>query len=117
MANHCSVPIIEDDVYLELSYSHPHTIACKCYDKGGYVLWGVGPVSEKPVARSYRLRLVLAGRYLDEYKAQFSAAGYGVAPTHSAFAVADCSLANTRTNTLKKMLWISTVAPATTLVI
>ncbi|CAK2086647.1 PLP-dependent aminotransferase family protein [Vibrio crassostreae] len=85
LANHYRVPIIEDDVYLELSYSSHTPLPAKYYDKGGYVMW-CGSVS-KSLSPSYRLGWCLPGRYIDEYKAQFSAASYGVAlPTQLAVA-------------------------------
>ncbi|MCZ4293520.1 PLP-dependent aminotransferase family protein [Vibrio sinaloensis] len=85
LANQYRVPIIEDDVYLELSY-HDHTpLPAKYYDKGGYVLW-CGSVS-KSLSPSYRLGWCLPGRYLDIYKEKFAAASYGVAlPTQLAVA-------------------------------
>ncbi|MFS1428445.1 PLP-dependent aminotransferase family protein, partial [Vibrio splendidus] len=85
LANHYRVPIIEDDVYLELSYSSHTPLPAKYYDKGGYVLW-CGSVS-KSLSPSYRLGWCLPGRFINEYKAQFSAASYGVAlPTQLAVA-------------------------------
>ncbi|MEZ8726334.1 PLP-dependent aminotransferase family protein [Vibrio cyclitrophicus] len=85
LANQYQTPIIEDDVYLELSYSSHTPLPAKYYDKGGYVLW-CGSVS-KSLSPSYRLGWCLPGRYNEEYKAQFSAASYGVAlPTQLAVA-------------------------------
>lgn len=85
LANKYRVPIIEDDVYLELSYSDHTPLPAKYYDKGGYVLW-CGSVS-KSLSPSYRLGWCLPGRYLDVYKEKFTAASYGVAlPTQLAVA-------------------------------
>ncbi|MEZ8099244.1 aminotransferase-like domain-containing protein [Vibrio bivalvicida] len=85
LANDYRIPVIEDDVYLELSYSSHTPLPAKYYDKNGYVLW-CGSVS-KSLSPSYRLGWCLPGRYLDSYKTQFASANYGVAlPTQLAVA-------------------------------
>lgn len=85
LANDYRIPLIEDDVYLELSYSSHTPLPAKYYDKNGYVLW-CGSVS-KSLSPSYRLGWCLPGRYLSEYQAQFASASYGVAlPTQLAVA-------------------------------
>ncbi|KOO13908.1 transcriptional regulator [Vibrio xuii] len=85
LANQYQIPVIEDDVYLELSYSSHTPLPAKYYDKGGYVLW-CGSVS-KSLSPSYRLGWCLPGRYFEQYKTQFAAASYGVAlPTQLAVA-------------------------------
>lgn len=85
LANQYQIPVIEDDVYLELSYSDHTPLPAKYYDKGGYVLW-CGSVS-KSLSPSYRLGWCLPGRYLNVYKEKFTAASYGVAlPTQLAVA-------------------------------
>jgi len=85
LANDYRIPVIEDDVYMELSYSSHTPLPAKYYDKNGYVLW-CGSVS-KSLSPSYRLGWCLPGRYLDSYKTQFASASYGVAlPTQLAVA-------------------------------
>jgi DNA-binding transcriptional MocR family regulator len=85
LANDYRIPVIEDDVYMELSYSSHTPLPAKYYDKEGYVLW-CGSVS-KSLSPSYRLGWCLPGRYLDTYKTQFASASYGVAlPTQLAVA-------------------------------
>lgn len=77
LANQYQIPVIEDDVYLELSYSAHTPLPVRYYDNGGYVLW-CGSVS-KSLSPSYRLGWCLPGRYLEAYKAQFTSASSGVA--------------------------------------
>ena len=61
LANHYQIPIIEDDVYLELGYEKVMPLPIKYWDKGGYVLW-CGSVS-KTLSAGIRLGWCLAGRY------------------------------------------------------
>lgn len=85
LANDYRIPVIEDDVYLELSYSSHTPLPAKYYDRNGYVLW-CGSVS-KSLSPSYRLGWCLPGRYLNGYKTHFASASYGVAlPTQLAVA-------------------------------
>ncbi|MEF1230115.1 PLP-dependent aminotransferase family protein, partial [Vibrio fortis] len=60
LANHYQVPMIEDDVYLELSYSEHTPLPAKYYDSNGYILW-CGSIS-KSLSPSYRLGWCLPGR-------------------------------------------------------
>ncbi|WP_159737086.1 aminotransferase-like domain-containing protein [Vibrio atypicus] len=76
LANHYQTPMIEDDVYLELSYSEHTPLPAKYYDQNGYVLW-CGSVS-KTLSPGYRLGWCLPGRYIDKYQQQHTATSYGV---------------------------------------
>ncbi|WP_295898663.1 PLP-dependent aminotransferase family protein [uncultured Vibrio sp.] len=76
MANTYRIPVIEDDVYVELSYSDHYPLPAKYYDTDGYILW-CGSIS-KSLSPSYRLGWCLPGRYLDTYRSRFSAGCYGV---------------------------------------
>ncbi|MFM2601199.1 PLP-dependent aminotransferase family protein [Vibrio fortis] len=76
LANHYQVPMIEDDVYLELSYSEHTPLPAKYYDSNGYILW-CGSIS-KSLSPSYRLGWCLPGRYTDSYRQQHSASCFGV---------------------------------------
>ncbi|PWY31050.1 PLP-dependent aminotransferase family protein [Vibrio vulnificus] len=76
LANHYRVPMIEDDVYLELSYSEHTPLPAKCYDQDGFILW-CGSVS-KSLSPSYRLGWCLPGRFIERYQQQHSAACFGV---------------------------------------
>ncbi|WP_047049626.1 PLP-dependent aminotransferase family protein [Vibrio mexicanus] len=76
LANRYQIPVIEDDVYLELSYSEHTPLPAKYYDQGGYILW-CGSVS-KSLSPSYRLGWCLPGRYTQTYRAQHTASCFGV---------------------------------------
>ncbi|WCE28843.1 aminotransferase-like domain-containing protein [Vibrio sp. SCSIO 43137] len=76
LANRYQTPVIEDDVYLELSYAEHTPLPTKYYDKGGYVLW-CGSVS-KSLSPSYRLGWCLPGRYTQLYTQQHTASCFGV---------------------------------------
>ncbi|MGF1711813.1 PLP-dependent aminotransferase family protein [Vibrio kagoshimensis] len=76
LANHYQVPMIEDDVYLELSYSEHTPLPAKYYDRDGYILW-CGSVS-KSLSPSYRLGWCLPGRFTERYRQQHSASCFGV---------------------------------------
>lgn len=76
LANRYQVPMIEDDVYLELSYSEHTPLPAKYYDQGGYILW-CGSVS-KSLSPSYRLGWCLPGRYIEHYRQQHTASCFGV---------------------------------------
>ncbi|GLQ73171.1 GntR family transcriptional regulator [Vibrio penaeicida] len=76
LANVFQVPIIEDDVYLELSYSDHTPLPAKYYDQGGYILW-CGSVS-KSLSPSYRLGWCMPGRYTDRYRQKHAASCFGI---------------------------------------
>ena len=76
LANQYRVPIIEDDVYLELSYAEHTPLPAKYYDQGGYILW-CGSVS-KSLSPSYRLGWCIPGRYIERYRQQHTASSFGV---------------------------------------
>jgi DNA-binding transcriptional MocR family regulator len=76
LANHYQVPMIEDDVYLELSYSEHTPLPAKYYDSNGYILW-CGSIS-KSLSPSYRLGWCLPGRFADNYRQHHSASCFGV---------------------------------------
>ncbi|PWQ93528.1 PLP-dependent aminotransferase family protein [Leucothrix arctica] len=61
LANHYQMPIIEDDIYVELGYEKAIPLPIKYWDKGGYVLW-CGSVS-KTLSAGIRLGWCSAGRY------------------------------------------------------
>lgn len=58
------IPVIEDDVYGELSFSGQRPPALKAFDPGGNVLYCSS--FSKTVAPGYRVGWVLPGRYLKE---------------------------------------------------
>lgn len=65
LATQYQIPIIEDDVYLELGYRGVIPLPAKHWDREGYVLW-CGSFS-KTIAAGYRLGWCLPGRYLQAY--------------------------------------------------
>ncbi len=65
MANRYQVPLIEDDIYGELSYSGAAPLPIKYWDSAGYVLC-CSSVS-KTLSPSLRLGWCLPGRYHDAY--------------------------------------------------
>ncbi|EKO3933181.1 PLP-dependent aminotransferase family protein [Vibrio fluvialis] len=65
LANHYRVPVIEDDVYLELPHRHQPLLPAAYYDDGGYVLW-CGSVS-KTLSPSYRIGWCRPGRFFQPY--------------------------------------------------
>ncbi|WP_409440332.1 PLP-dependent aminotransferase family protein [Psychromonas sp. GE-S-Ul-11] len=76
LATRYKVPIIEDDVYLELGFQQVIPLPAKHWDREGYVLW-CGSIS-KTIAAGYRLGWCLPGRYLDAYLRQRLFANQGV---------------------------------------
>jgi DNA-binding transcriptional MocR family regulator len=68
LATYYKIPIIEDDVYLELGGEHVIPLPAKHWDHAGYVLW-CGSIS-KTIAAGYRLGWCLPGRYLHAYLQQ-----------------------------------------------
>lgn len=76
LATHYKIPIIEDDVYLELGGKHIIPLPAKHWDKEGYILW-CGSIS-KTIAAGYRLGWCLPGRYLQGYLQQRLFANQGI---------------------------------------
>lgn len=65
LAKQYNVPVIEDDVYLELSHSNLTPLPIKYWDKEGWVLW-CSSIS-KTITPSYRLGWCEPGRYFAQY--------------------------------------------------
>lgn len=82
LANDYRIPIIEDDVYLELSHRHQPPLPAAYYDDGGYILW-CGSVS-KSISPSHRLGWCRPGRFFQQYVKR----GLGV-PTLIQYAIAE----------------------------
>ncbi len=76
MASDYQIPIIEDDVYIELSHHGKPPLPAKYWDKNGYILW-CGSVS-KTLAAGLRIGWCLPGRYLQDYLRQHKLTGLGV---------------------------------------
>jgi len=76
LAARYKTPIIEDDVYSELSYQKKSVLPVKYWDKEGYVLW-CGSFS-KTLAAGLRLGWCLPGRYFERYLKQHTLTSFGV---------------------------------------
>jgi len=76
MAKQYKTPIIEDDVYLELSYSKTCPLPIKHWDKSGWVLW-CSSIS-KTISPSLRLGWCEPGRYFDSFLKNRSIQYFGV---------------------------------------
>lgn len=76
LATFYKVPIIEDDVYLELGYQKVIPLPAKHWDLEGYIIW-CGSIS-KTIAAGYRLGWCLPGRYLQAYLQQRLFSNQGV---------------------------------------
>ena len=76
LAQEYQTPMIEDDVYIELSHQGKPPLPTKYWDKEGYVIW-CGSFS-KTLAAGLRLGWCLPGRYLDAYIKQHSQTRFGI---------------------------------------
>lgn len=76
LAQKYQTPIIEDDIYLELSHSSITPLPIKHWDKSGWVLW-CGSIS-KTISPSYRLGWCEPGSFFDKYLLNRSIRNYGV---------------------------------------
>lgn len=76
LAHRYRVPVIEDDIYLELSYNNNRQLPIKYWDKQGWVLW-CSSIS-KTISASYRLGWCEPGRYFSDYHAHRRAQYMGV---------------------------------------
>lgn len=76
LASQYQVPMIEDDVYIELSHQGKPPLPAKYWDKEGYIVW-CGSFS-KTLAAGLRLGWCLPGRYLDAYIKQHAQTRFGI---------------------------------------
>lgn len=65
LANQYQIPVIEDDLYIELVYQDVPPLPIKHWDQAGYIIW-CSSVS-KTLAPGFRLGWCLAGRYKEQY--------------------------------------------------
>ena len=85
LANQYQVPVIEDDIYMELGHGKVMPLPAKYWDKGGYVLW-CASVS-KTLTAGFRLGWCLPGRFLPAYLRLHGISHFGVStPVQSAIA-------------------------------
>jgi DNA-binding transcriptional MocR family regulator len=76
LAENYRIPIIEDDIYLELNYRDPTPLPIKHWDKSGWVLW-CHSVS-KTIGPGYRIGWCEPGRYFTQYLVQRSVQYFGI---------------------------------------
>jgi len=76
LAEQYQTAIIEDDVYLELSYTKNNPLPIKHWDNNGWVLW-CGSIS-KTLSPSYRIGWCEPGRFYNKYMEQRQVQFYGV---------------------------------------
>lgn len=76
LAEKYQIPMIEDDIYLELTHGNTNPLPIKHWDKSGWVLW-CGSIS-KTISPSYRIGWCDPGRYFTSYLANKSIQHYGV---------------------------------------
>lgn len=76
LAERYQTPIIEDDIYLELSHQKPTPIPAKYWDKSGWILW-CSSIS-KTLAPGLRLGWCLPGRFQAAYFEHHSRTSLGV---------------------------------------
>ena len=100
LATQYKIPIIEDDVYLELGYEKVIPLPAKHWDREGYILW-CGSIS-KTIAAGYRLGWCLPGRYLQVYLQQRLFVNQGVTSPLQ-LAIADFIQRGDYMNHLKKV--------------
>jgi DNA-binding transcriptional MocR family regulator len=76
LANDYQVPMIEDDVYIELCHQGKPPLPAKYWDSDGYIIW-CGSFS-KTLAAGLRLGWCLPGRYLQDYIKQHTLTRFGI---------------------------------------
>jgi DNA-binding transcriptional MocR family regulator len=76
LAQQYQIPVIEDDIYLELGYATVSPLPIKYWDKSGWVLW-CSSVS-KTIAPGYRLGWCEPGRFFKQYLYYRSVQSFGV---------------------------------------
>lgn len=76
LANRYQIPVIEDDIYMELGHGKVMPLPAKYWDQDGYVLW-CSSVS-KTLTAGFRLGWCLPGRYLPQYLKLHGISHFGV---------------------------------------
>ncbi|WP_445357763.1 PLP-dependent aminotransferase family protein [Microbulbifer sp. ANSA002] len=85
LATQYQIPIIEDDIYIELSHQPNLPLPAYHWDQEGYVLW-CSSVSKTLIA-GYRVGWCLPGRYLERYQDRLLHENLGISsPTQLALA-------------------------------
>ncbi|QFT56495.1 PLP-dependent aminotransferase family protein [Microbulbifer sp. THAF38] len=86
LATQYQIPIIEDDIYIEISHQPTLPLPVYNWDQEGYILW-CSSVS-KTLAAGYRVGWCLPGRYLECYQDRLLHESLGVS-TSTQLALAD----------------------------
>jgi DNA-binding transcriptional MocR family regulator len=76
LAERYETPIVEDDIYLELSHGKTHPLPAKHWDTAGYILW-CGSIS-KTLAPGLRTGWCLPGRFQTAYLKHHTQTSLGV---------------------------------------
>lgn len=76
MANQYRIPIIEDDIYMELSHQQVTPLPAKHWDKNGYLLW-CGSVS-KTLSAGLRIGWCWPGRYREAFVQMQGSRQFGI---------------------------------------
>ncbi|MBM6550853.1 PLP-dependent aminotransferase family protein [Marinomonas ostreistagni] len=76
LAARYDMPIIEDDVYFELSHQKEQSLPAKYWDKEGYILW-CSSIS-KTLAPGLRLGWCLPGRFFERFFSHHSHTSMGI---------------------------------------
>ncbi len=85
LANQYQIPVIEDDIYMELGHGKVMPLPAKYWDRGGYVLWCAS--ISKTLTAGFRLGWCLPGRFLPSYLRLHGISHFGVStPIQSAIA-------------------------------
>ncbi|MFC3120116.1 aminotransferase-like domain-containing protein [Agaribacter flavus] len=86
LANQYKTPVIEDDVYFELSHAKVPPLPAKYWDKNGYIMW-CNSIS-KTLSAALRVGWCLPGRFIQAYNRASSTARLGI-NSHAQAAIAD----------------------------
>ena len=76
LANQYQIPVIEDDIYIELGQTKTLPLPAKYWDKEGYLLW-CGSVS-KTLSAGFRLGWCLPGRFFTAFERCHGGNNFGV---------------------------------------
>lgn len=76
LSNQYNIPLIEDDVYQELSFDGKVKLPIKAFDKAGTVIWCSS--FSKTLASGFRIGWASAGKYKTNFLAQRATESFGV---------------------------------------
>ncbi|WP_417594849.1 PLP-dependent aminotransferase family protein [Oceanospirillum sp.] len=76
LANQYQIPVIEDDIYIELGQSKTLPLPAKYWDKGGFLLW-CGSVS-KTLSAGFRVGWCLPGQFFTGYERRHGVNHFGI---------------------------------------